>query len=244
MCKRLVASDPRFTLRSLDDMIVEDAGMSIPEIVETRGWRWFRDAEFSACERVAAGARELREALASGDTNGNPSDANPIRWTLVDAGGGVVVDLDDDGNETFSARKVDALRGAVTEPHGARENVLVYLRRDVGYLVNRTSGDRNRPRLSHDVSFAKLMERRAPWYFRAADYVVDAAGGAVESRVKSKKAIKEEVLEYFYAETGGWPVDDERERREERANGEERENGEETTNGEEMNGEETNGEAS
>ena len=87
LCKRLVASDPRFTLRSLDDMIVEEAGMSIPEIVETRGWRWFRDAEFSACERVAAGARERR---ASGDTN--PSDANP-RWTLVDASGGVVVDL-------------------------------------------------------------------------------------------------------------------------------------------------------
>jgi hypothetical protein len=46
--------------------------------------------------------------------------------------------------------------------------------------------------------------------------------------VKTKKAIKEEVLEYFYAETGGWPVDDEREQREERENGEERE-----TNGEE-----------
>jgi len=223
LCKRLVASDPRFTLRSLDDMIVEEAGMSIPEIVETRGWRWFRDAEFSACERVAAGARERR---ASGDTNPNPL-ANP-RWTLVDAGGGVVVDLDDDGNEKFSARKVDALRGAVVGATGARENVLVYLRRDVGYLINRTSGDRNRPRLSDDVSFAKLMERRAPWYFRAADYVVDAAGGVVESRVKTKKAIKEEVLEYFYAETGGWPVDDEREQREERENGEERE-----TNGEE-----------
>jgi shikimate kinase len=217
LCKRLVASDPRFTLRSLDDMIVEEAGMSIPEIVETRGWRWFRDAEFSACERVAAGARERR---ASGDTNPNPL-ANP-RWTLVDAGGGVVVDLDDDGNEKFSARKVDALRGAVVGATGARENVLVYLRRDVGYLINRTSGDRNRPRLSDDVSFAKLMERRAPWYFRAADYVVDAAGGVVESRVKTKKAIKEEVLEYFYAETGGWPVDDEREQREEReTNGEE-----------------------
>ena len=56
-----------------------------------------------------------------------------------------------------------------------------------------------------------------------ADYVVDAAVGAGESRVKSKKAIKEEVLEYFYAETGGWPVDDKREQREERENGEERE---------------------
>jgi shikimate kinase len=119
------------------------------------------------------------------------------------------VDLDLNGNEVFSERKVDALRGAVTET-GARENVLVYLRRDVGYLVNRTSGDKNRPPLSDTVSFAKLMERRNVWYFRAADYVVDATGGAVESEVKTKREIKEEVLEYFYAETGAWPPDDER----------------------------------
>jgi shikimate kinase len=201
LCKRLVASDPRFDLRVLDDMIVEEAGMSIPKIVKEKGWRWFRDAEFSACERVALRARERRRV---GDSEGNP-----YLWTLIDAGGGVVVDLDLNGNEVFSERKVDALRGAVTQT-GARENVLVYLRRDVGYLVNRTSGDKNRPPLSDTVSFAKLMERRNAWYFRAADYVVDATGGAVESEVKTKREIKEEVLEYFYAETGAWPPDDER----------------------------------
>ena len=200
LCKRLVASDPRFDLRVLDDMIVEEAGMSIPKIVKERGWRWFRDAEFSACERVAARARERR---AFGELEGNPH-----LWTLIDAGGGVVVDLDDDGNEVFSERKVDALRGATTKT-GARENVLVYLRRDVGYLVNRTMGDKNRPSLSDTVSFAKLMERRDPWYFRAADYVVDATGGAVESEVRTKREIKEEVLEYFYAETGAPPPEDE-----------------------------------
>ena len=186
---------------------------------------------WSASHAVARSARARAAARAAGRlaTVRVQFGAGPLGVGLGwEPGGGVVVDLDDDGNETFSARKVDALRGAVTEPHGARENVLVYLRRDVGYLVNRTSGDRNRPRLSDDVSFAKLMERRAPWYFRAADYVVDAAGGAVESRVKTKKAIKEEVLEYFYAETGGWPVDDDREQREERENGEET-NGEETS---------------
>ena len=118
-----------------------------------------------------------------------------------------MVDLDERGNEVFSERKVEALRGAVTRA-GARENVLVYLKRDVGYLVNRTSGDRNRPSLSESVSFATLMERRAPWYFRAADYVVDAAGGAIESEVKTKREIKREVLEYFYAETDGWPAED------------------------------------
>ena len=80
MCKRLVASDPRFDLRVLDDMIVEEAGMSIPRIVKEKGGRWSRDAEFSACERVALRARERRRV---GDSEGNP-----YLWTLIDAGGG------------------------------------------------------------------------------------------------------------------------------------------------------------
>ena len=80
--------------------------------------------------------------------------------------------------------------------------MIVYIKRDVSYLLNRTSGDANRPSLSETHSFATVMRRREPWYFDAADYVVDATGGAVESAVKKKREIKEEVLEYFYAETG------------------------------------------
>ena len=89
LCRRLVAADGRFTLYSLDDMIVEEAGMSIPDIVDTRGWAWFRDLEYDVCVKAAKLARE--------DASG---------WTLIDAGGGVVVDLDENGNETYSQRKV------------------------------------------------------------------------------------------------------------------------------------------
>ena len=217
-----MAADGRFTLYSLDDMIVEEAGMSIPDIVDTRGWAWFRDLEYDVCVKAARLARE--------DASG---------WTLIDAGGGVVVDLDENGNETYSRRKVrrrddattlpppDLLRlpswsSSIRRPHRSlasllrlpssqieilrgERNVIVYLKRDVAYLLNRTSGDKNRPSLSDDVSFQTLMERRAPWYFRAADYIVDASGGAVESAVKSKREIKEEVLEFYYAETGEEP---------------------------------------
>jgi shikimate kinase len=242
-----VAADGRFTLYSLDDMIVEEAGMSIPDIVDTRGWAWFRDLEYDVCVKAARLARE--------DASG---------WTLIDAGGGVVVDLDKNGNETYSQRKVrrrdpsffartarsrrsrpiptfppeatdaptygsirhpSSLVAFPSCPHRSRSpfspspkprvtqietlrgerNVIVYLKRDVAYLLNRTSGDKNRPSLSDDVSFQTLMERRAPWYFRAADYIVDASGGAVESAVKTKREIKEEVLEFYYAETGEEP---------------------------------------
>ena len=40
---------------------------------------------------------------------------------------------------------------------------VVYLKRDVAYLVNRTTGDTNRPELSDQSSFLEIMERREPW---------------------------------------------------------------------------------
>ena len=172
-------------------MIVRDAGAAIPAIVDERGWHHFRDLEFEACETAAR--------LAADATHHED-------WTLIDAGGGVIVDLDAAGNEIFSKRKIDALRGGRAREADAarrrRRNVIVYIKRDVSYLLNRTSGDANRPSLSETHSFATVMRRREPWYFDAADYVVDATGGAVESAVKKKREIKEEVLEYFYAETG------------------------------------------
>ena len=198
LCRRLMAADSRFVLRSLDDMIVEEAGMEIPQIVQRFGWRHFRDLEFEICQRVADDARRVRttgttksvsrttgttvsvsrmegttdrvssESVSSSETtddspddstddstDDSPSDDSKdspddqTRWFLIDAGGGVVVDLDEFGEETYSSRKVEALRGNVDATTGKRENVLVYIKRDVRYLVTRTSGDRNRPELRY-----------------------------------------------------------------------------------------------
>jgi shikimate kinase len=56
---------PRF---NLDDAIVQDMGMSIPQIVEKHGWEFFRDLEVKIVE------------MASNKDK-----------TIIDAGGGVVV---------------------------------------------------------------------------------------------------------------------------------------------------------
>ena len=181
LCRRIMAAEPRFSLYSLDDIIVESSGMSIPRMVQDFGWRHFREVEFEVCKRVALLCDR--------------------GWCLIDAGGGVVVDLDDDGDETYSQRKVDTLKR-----NGLGK--IVYLRRDVEYLVTRTSGDRNRPSLSDVRSFEQVMGARAPWYERAADYVVDATGGSVEKEVKNKQEIKREVLRYFYQVTGEVPADE------------------------------------
>ena len=84
----------------------------------------------------------------------------------------------------------------------------VYLKRDVAYLLNRTSGDKNRPRLrrrlvpdAHGAKGAVVLPRGG-LHRRA-------SGGAVESAVVERE-IKEEVLEFYYAETGEEPPDRER----------------------------------
>ena len=51
------------------------------------------------------------------------------------------------------------------------------------------------------------MGARAPWYERAADYVVDATGEASRRRSRTSRR-SSEVLRYFYQVTGEVPADE------------------------------------
>ena len=46
--------------------------------------------------------------------------------------------------------------------------LVVYIKRDVDYLIGRIEGDTNRPDLSASQSFREIMERREPFYQQAA----------------------------------------------------------------------------
>ncbi len=163
--KRLARRNRGFLLLSVDGLIrYEAGGAPIPEIVEQHGWRHFRELEHRVVSKVGA--------FRSG--------------ALIDCGGGVVVDLDDDGEEVFSERKVEALR--------AHSRVL-YLCRPLDYLVERIGDDRNRPSLSESHSFREIMERRDPWYRRAAHHVLEI--GPVP-----KVELATRVLAWFYGEIG------------------------------------------
>ena len=72
----------------------------------------------------------------------------------------------------------------------------------MSYLTRRITGDKNRPSLSEKWTFGEIMRRRAPMYERAADYVCDGSGGALEKDVKTKNEIKREVIEWFYDVSG------------------------------------------
>ncbi|MBW2426129.1 MAG: shikimate kinase [Deltaproteobacteria bacterium] len=161
IAKRIARRNRNFMLFSLDALIrYEAGGLSIPEIVEGEGWPGFRERERAVVEKVSAFEREA----------------------LLDCGGGVVVDLDEDGEEIYSESKVQAIR---------RHGLVVYLRRDPDYLLERIGGDPNRPALSETRSFFELMERRDPWYRAAADLVLECG-------TREKSDLTELVLDWYY----------------------------------------------
>jgi shikimate kinase len=165
LAKRLARTNRHFMLFSLDAMIRYEAdGANIPEIVAREGWSGFRARELAVVEKVAA--------IEGG--------------ALIDAGGGVVVELDRNGGERYSARKVDALK-----KHGR----IVYLHRSLDYLEARSGEDESRPVLSSEESFRSIMKRRDPWYRRAADHVVECGE-------RSKSSLAREVLDWFYRDQG------------------------------------------
>ena len=76
LAKRLARANRHFMLFSLDALVRYEAdGAKIPEIVAREGWPGFRARELAVVEKVAA--------IEGG--------------ALIDAGGGVVVELDRDG---------------------------------------------------------------------------------------------------------------------------------------------------
>jgi len=164
ICKRLARLNRNFMPFSLDDLIRYEArGRSIPEIVDAEGWRGFREREYAVVRKLSA------------FTEG----------ALIDSGGGVVVDVDDGGEEIYSERKVALLR-----EHG----LVVYLRRDARYLYERIAGDPNRPLLSGKKSFSEIMKLRHPWYREAADFEIECAD-------LTKTEITNLVLAWFYDRT-------------------------------------------
>jgi shikimate kinase len=163
VARRIFRAERRFEHFSLDALVRYECGArSIPDIVAERGWRGFREVEWDVVRKVSA--------FAGG--------------ALLDCGGGVVVDLDDEDREVFSERKVEALR-----THG----IVVYLQRETRYLLERIAGDANRPSLSDEQSFEEIMARRDAFYRRAADHVIECG-------TLKKRELAEHVLAIFMAQ--------------------------------------------
>ena len=163
--KRVSLANRGFMLFSTDALIrYEAGGLTVPEIVDAHGWPHFRDLEFEVLDKLT----------------------KMKRGVLLDCGGGIMVDLDEQGDEIFSERKVERLRA---------DGIVVYLKRDHQFLADKIAGDENRPDLSETKSFLEIMERREPWYVRAAHHVLECGDA-------SKLEIANEIVRLFYRETG------------------------------------------
>ncbi|MEO5345871.1 MAG: shikimate kinase [Magnetococcus sp. YQC-9] len=141
---RALARQIRYPVLSTDLLIsYENDGLPIPEILRRMDgdWRRFRDLEHTVVEKVMR-----------------------LDGLIIDTGGGVVVDLDADGQEIFSDRKVSLLK---------QNGFVVHLTGDPARLAERTIRDPNRPALSQLFSEEAIMRHRDPFYRRAADLTVD-----------------------------------------------------------------------
>lgn len=162
--RRLSVMTKRDVLSS--DLLIQydNAGKPIPEIVADHNgdWRAFRDMEFSTLQKITA-------------LDGN----------IIDCGGGVVVDVDENGTEVYSERKIDLLR---------KSGRIIWLKGDISRLAAKVKGDANRPSLSETQSAEEVMRRRLPFYERAADIVIDIEG---KSRKELTEIVHEKIAKYL-----------------------------------------------
>ena len=132
---------------STDTMIeYENGGQTIADMIAESGgdWHAFRDLEYEVTKKITK-----------------------MDNAIIDCGGGIIVDLDQDGNEVFSKRKVEALK---------KSGTIVWLKGDIKRLVEKVKNKPERPSLSALKSAEDLMKSRLPFYEKAADVVINVEG--------------------------------------------------------------------
>lgn len=142
--RRLAAATKR-PLLSTDVLIQYDnSGHDIASLAGD-GWGKFRDLEFAVVAKAVA-----------------------VPDAIIDCGGGVIVDIDANGAEVFSERKVGRLRQAGT---------VIWLDGDLERLAAKaTIPTPNRPTLGDVSATTAIMRARLPHYERAADIRIDIEG--------------------------------------------------------------------
>ncbi|MDF3819921.1 shikimate kinase [Leptospira sp. 96542] len=151
---RSLAKKIPFPVVSTDSTAVYEAGgLPIPKFVEKNGWEKFRNLEYSILEKL--------------------KNADGI---IVDCGGGILFDLNEEGQEILSHRKLEILRNL---------GKIVYLERETNELIEKVKGDATRPDLSKLNSYKSILEKRIPYYEEAAHYKINLSKKSKEEAVES-----------------------------------------------------------
>ncbi len=129
------------------DMIAcyEVGGISITEFIAKTGndWKRFRELEYQILQRLK-GSIDI----------------------ILDCGGGLIFDLDEQSNEILSRRKIEILHSI---------SKVVFLNNDISYLVEKVTGDSSRPNLSTASSYENILKRRIPFYRQTSHFEINMA---------------------------------------------------------------------
>lgn len=153
----------KFPILCIDALIsYEENGKTIPQIIEEHNgtWQHFRDTEFSV----------LKKSLKMDNT-------------IVDCGGGIVIDLDENNSEIYSQRKVSLLR---------KNSIIFFLHPPIETVVRKIVGDPTRPSLDAVRSAENIYHDRLPLYRKACHYEIHVKKGA---RKKAALAIHSLLIE-------------------------------------------------
>ena len=152
---RLLAVETGWTALSTDTLVSYEAdGASIAELVAASGGSFadFREREHQVLRK-----------------------AGRLHDVILDCGGGIVVDLGQDGEEHLSERKLRLLR---------EQSLVFFLLPRLEDVAAEIAGDQRRPSLG-SASPREIYERRLPWYRRAAHHEIAARDGEPSRTVET-----------------------------------------------------------
>lgn len=132
--------------------IYELGGMSIDEYIKHNDWRSFRNLEFSILFKI--------------------KDCKNI---ILDCGGGIIFDIDQNGDEIISERKIDLLK---------KIGKIIWLDDDYDYLIDKVTNDDSRPQLNSKESYRETLERRSQCYRTIADECIMVNRKSTEKTIK------------------------------------------------------------
>lgn len=152
---RALSKKNEFPVLSTDSLAsYELGGMSIPAFIQQCQGDW---AEFRALEK------RILKKLQSAD------------GIILDCGGGILFDVDENGKEFASPEKLELLK---------KIGKVFCLEKPKSELIAKVLGDKTRPELSKTTAYEVILERRLPVYRQSSDFLIQA-----------DKLTKEEIAE-------------------------------------------------
>ncbi len=128
---------------STDMIAVYETGISINEQIKKANGKWseFRELEFQILSKL-----------------------KNSRNIILDCGGGILFDVDINGNEFYSEKKVSLLKSF---------SKVICLNQSLEYLIEKVINDGERPELSKINSYREVLLRRLPYYKQASDIFLE-----------------------------------------------------------------------